>query len=153
MSPGCTLTAPLVRAGFGFDEIRPGTYVFKDTYCVESGIYRPEECALSVLVQVVAVKGDGRVVIDGGSKTFAMDRHREKGHGTVPSHPDLFFDRLSEEHGVFLTDHPEKYRVGQRFEVVPAHVCPVVNLHERLNIRDGENVIEEWKVDARGCVR
>ncbi|MCA9427345.1 MAG: alanine racemase [Candidatus Omnitrophica bacterium] len=153
VSPGCTLTARLVREGLGFDEIRPGTYVFKDTYCVESGIYRPEECALSVLVQIVSVKSDGRVVVDGGSKTFALDRHKEMGHGRVHAHPDLMFDRLSEEHGVFVTDRPEKYQVGQRLEVITTHVCPVVNLHNHLVVRKGEEVVDVWDVDARGCVR
>ena len=152
VSPGCTLTAPLVREGQGFDETRPGTYVFKDVYCAESGVYQLNECALTVLVQVLSVKQDGRVVVDGGSKTFAMDRHPAKGHGMVVDHPDLRFDRLSEEHGVFLTDSPERYHVGQRLEVIPAHVCPVVNLHNRLVIREGEKIVEEWPVDARGCV-
>lgn len=152
VSPGCTLTAPLVTRDQGFDEIRPGTYVFKDCHCAGSGIYRTEECALTVLVEIVSVKSDGRVVVDGGSKTFAMDRHREKGHGFVPAHPDLRFDRLSEEHGVFETDFPDKYHVGQRLEVIPAHVCPVVNLHQTLFLREGEAILDEWRVDARGCV-
>jgi D-serine deaminase-like pyridoxal phosphate-dependent protein len=36
--------------------------------------------------------------------------------------------------------------------VIPAHVCPAVNLHTRLNIRDGENLLDQWNIDARGCV-
>jgi D-serine deaminase-like pyridoxal phosphate-dependent protein len=152
LSPGCTITAPLVTGEEGFSEIRPGTYAFTDAFCESTGIYRPENWALTVLVRVVAVKPDGRVVVDGGSKTFAMDRHPDLGHGRVPGHPDLFFDRLSEEHGVLLTEDPEPYRVGDFLEIVPAHVCPVVNLHTRLHLREGDQVVGEWRVDARGCV-
>ena len=152
ISPGCTLTSRVLTEKDEFTEIRPGTYVFADTYCAESGVYDYDECALTVLVRIVAAKKDGRVVVDGGSKTFAMDRHPEKGHGVVVGHPDLFFGRLSEEHGVLLTDFPERYQVGGLLEVIPAHVCPAVNLHTRLNIRDGENLLDQWNIDARGCV-
>lgn len=153
VSPGCSLTAKLVAAAHGFTEIRPGTYVFGDTYCVASEMFTEEECALSVLVRVIAVKGDGRVVVDAGSKTFALDRHPARGHGMVVGHPELFFDRLSEEHGVLLTDTPERHRVGDLLEIIPAHVCPAVNLHDSLLIREGEQVLDTWRIDARGCVR
>jgi len=152
ISPGCTLTARLATRRDGITEMRPGMYVFADTKCVSSGMYAEEECALTVLVRIVSVKPDGRVVVDGGSKTFAMDRHPLRGHGIVTGHPDLFFDRLSEEHGVMLTECPVKYRVGDLLEVIPAHVCPVVNLHSVLNVRDGDNIVDKWTIDARGCV-
>ena len=152
VSPGCTLTARLVSGDSGFTEIRPGTYVFADTNCVTSGMYADAECALTVLVQVVSVNRNGRVVVDGGSKTFAMDRHSVHGHGMVVGHSDLRFNRLSEEHGVMETDRPEEYRVGDLLEVIPAHVCPVVNLHSTLHVRDGEEIVERWRIDARGCV-
>jgi D-serine deaminase-like pyridoxal phosphate-dependent protein len=152
ISPGCTVTARVVENRDGFTETRPGTYVFGDVNCLHSGMYQEEECALSVLVTVVAVKEDGRVVVDGGSKTFAMDRHQELGHGRVTGHPDLHFDRLSEEHGVLLTEQPGRYKIGDRLEVIPAHVCPVVNLQTNLFIREGERVVDRWQVDARGCI-
>lgn len=152
ISPGCSLTAKLLERGDGVTEMRPGTYAYADTYSVASGVYGMEECAFTVLVRIVAVKSDGRVVVDGGSKTFALDRHSGLGHGMVVDHPDLLFDRLSEEHGVMQTDHPERYRIGDFLEVIPAHVCPVVNLHSRLFVRKGEEVVDEWPIDARGCV-
>lgn len=153
VSPGCSLTAKALTTSHGFTEIRPGTYVFADTFCVESEVFAEEECALAVLVRVIAVKGDGRVVVDGGSKTFAMDRHPRRGHGMVVGHPEIFFDRLSEEHGVLLTKTPERHRVGDLLEIIPAHVCPAVNLHDSLFLREGEEVLDEWRIDARGCVR
>jgi D-serine deaminase-like pyridoxal phosphate-dependent protein len=152
ISPGCTLTARVVSGAHGFTEIRPGTYALCDGACVQSGMYQPEECALSVLVRVVSVKKDGRVVVDGGSKTFAMDRHPKIGHGFAPAHPGLYFDRLSEEHGILQTSEPEKYTVGDLIEIVPSHVCPVVNLHAWLHVREGEKIVDRWAVDARGCV-
>lgn len=152
LSPGCTLTAPLVTSRHGFTEIRPGAYVFKDIYCSESGIYPETECALDVLVTVVAVKEDNRVIIDGGSKTFALDRHPVVGNGRAIDRPDLSVIRLTEEHGILKTDRPGDYRVGQMLRIIPAHVCPVVNLHSYLYVHDGERVLEKLPIEARGCV-
>ncbi len=43
--------------------------------------------------------------------------------------------------------------VGDRVEVIPNHVCPTVNLMDELLIaRDGQ-IVDAWKVAARGKVR
>jgi D-serine deaminase-like pyridoxal phosphate-dependent protein len=153
ISPGCTLTAPLVTPAYGFDELRPGSYVYKDTICMDSEMYEESECALTALTQVIAVKKDGRVVVDAGTKTLTSDRTPTDSLGTVVGHRYLVVEKMTEEHGILKTPQPDQYRVGQLLEIIPAHVCPAVNLHNHVVARDGDQVIEIWPVDARGCVR
>ncbi len=152
ISVGCSATAPIVQKDDGFTEMRPGTYVFTDRSLVETGMYRYEQCALSVLTRIVAIKSDGRVIIDGGSKTFGLDRTPQGEFGLVVDHPDLRIERFSEEHGVLITESPGNYKVGGLLQIIPAHVCPVVNLHEELFLYEDEEVVEVVSIDARGCV-
>ncbi|MDX1531822.1 MAG: hypothetical protein R3362_09885, partial [Rhodothermales bacterium] len=43
--------------------------------------------------------------------------------------------------------------VGDRVRVVPNHACVVVHMRERLFVVDGEEVVDEWTVDAREAVQ
>jgi D-serine deaminase-like pyridoxal phosphate-dependent protein len=45
------------------------------------------------------------------------------------------------------------FRVGDTVEVVPSHVCPVVNLHDRLLGVRGGRIEREIAIAARGRVR
>jgi D-serine deaminase-like pyridoxal phosphate-dependent protein len=44
-------------------------------------------------------------------------------------------------------------RVGERVRVVPAHVCPVVNLTDELTVIKDGVVVDRWRVAARGKVQ
>ena len=55
---------------------------------------------------------------------------------------------VSDEHLTFRPDAP--VRVGDRIRVWPAHVDPTVAYHERMQVVDGEDVVESWPVDLRG---
>jgi D-serine deaminase-like pyridoxal phosphate-dependent protein len=55
----------------------------------------------------------------------------------------------SDEHVTFVPDEP--VRVGDRVQVVPAHVDPTVAYHERFHVVDERGrVTETWPVDMRG---
>ena len=54
----------------------------------------------------------------------------------------------SAEHVTFATR--DVLRVGDRIQVVPAHVDPTVAYHEHMHVVDGEDVLESWPVDLRG---
>jgi D-serine deaminase-like pyridoxal phosphate-dependent protein len=54
---------------------------------------------------------------------------------------------------VLLTEDARRLRVGDLIEVIPAHVCPTVNLAERLvRVRQGQ-VEGTWEVAARARVQ
>jgi D-serine deaminase-like pyridoxal phosphate-dependent protein len=39
---------------------------------------------------------------------------------------------------------------GSAVTVVPNHVCAAVNLHDRLYVIRGGEIVDEWRVEARG---
>lgn len=135
------------------NEIRPGTYVFNDRNTVLSGACAPADCAATILVTVVSTAPD-RVIIDGGSKTFSSDRLAATGEATfgeVLGHPHLRFHKMNEEHGfIDLNGKPQAFRPGDRLRIVPNHICVAMNLHERVFALQGEQVVGEWRVEARG---
>jgi len=60
---------------------------------------------------------------------------------------DVFI--VSDEHITFIP-RDRKVKVGDRVEVLPAHVDPTVAYHERLHVVDGDDVLDVWEVDLRG---
>lgn len=140
----------------GITEMRPGTYVFYDCAAFRFGRIGPERCALRVLTTVISRPAPDRAVVDAGSKTLTMDPPPpgRQGHGYVVDFPDAVIARLSEEHGVIeLPPAARGLRVGDRLEIVPNHVCPTVNLQDELFAVRGDEVVETWRVVARGKVR
>ena len=155
VSVGSTPAATVTPTVPGVTEMRPGTYVFHDNSAFRHGRIGPDDCALRVLATVVSRPAPDRAVLDAGSKTLAMDPSASHpGHGYVVGHPEATLARLSEEHGVvILPPGEEGFRVGDQVEVIPNHVCPVVNLQDQLFVlRDGR-LAEVWDVAARGKVR
>jgi D-serine deaminase-like pyridoxal phosphate-dependent protein len=135
----------------GITEWRPGTYVFNDVheFILATAI---EECALSILATVVSHPAPGRYILDSGSKTLTADKPRTNGYGFIKQAPHAVIERLNEEHGVVITKE-EDLHIGQRVEVIPNHVCPVVNLMEKVYVVRGNEVVAEWKVEARGKIQ
>lgn len=148
-------STPACRAGLaveGITEWRPGTYVFNDVHEFSS-VTPMEECAVSIAATVVSHPAPDRFILDSGSKTLTADKPRTKGYGYIKEAPDAVIDRLSEEHGVVITQQEDDLSIGQRVEVIPNHVCPVINLMEKVYVVDGDEVVDEWKVEARGKIQ
>jgi D-serine deaminase-like pyridoxal phosphate-dependent protein len=138
----------------GLNEIRPGTYIYNDMNTVRSGACLLDDCAASILVTVVSTARPGQMIIDGGSKTFSSDlpmNASERTFGYVVGTPDCVFRNMNEEHGFIDIRHAgQPFTVGDRVRIVPNHICPAVNLHERVyGIRHGE-VEHVWEVEGRG---
>lgn len=156
VSVGSTPAARMTPTVPGITEMRPGTYVFNDCSLFRFGdTWGVEDCAARFVATVVSRAADDRCVIDAGSKTLALDGNAgHKGHGYIVGHPDVIISKLSEEHGVCeLPAGEEGFQVGDTVEVIPNHICPTVNLMDEMAIvRDGE-VVDHWKVAARGMVR
>jgi D-serine deaminase-like pyridoxal phosphate-dependent protein len=115
-----------------------------------NGSAQPQDVALSILTTVVSSNREGRVTVDGGSKTFSGDVVLDDGGRMVARSVDgsIVLDGLTEEHGVGRTSRP--VAVGERIAFHPAHVCTTVNLSDQLfAVRDGR-VEAVWPVAARG---
>jgi D-serine deaminase-like pyridoxal phosphate-dependent protein len=154
VSVGSTPTARHVVQVPGVTEVRPGTYVFNDVRTMELGEALPDQCALTVLTTVVSTPARGRAIIDAGSKTITTERESATPPaplGWVRGHPELRVDRLSEEHGVITFDpSTTPLRIGDRLEIIPNHVCPVVNLADRLFSHRHGNLGPQIEILGRG---
>jgi len=154
VSGGSTPTAFLSAEFHGLTEIRPGMYPFYDRNMIGAEVVAVESCALSVLVTVVSTTVNGRVILDGGSKTFSSDRFlagHGRGFGLVVQDPAAEFEAMSEEHGhLSVAASQRAYRVGERLRVIPNHVCTTINMHERIHgVRSGQ-VETSWAVAGHG---
>jgi D-serine deaminase-like pyridoxal phosphate-dependent protein len=157
VSGGSTPTAREGHLFSGVNEIRPGMYIFNDRNMMGIDIATLEDCALSVITTVVSTSVSGRAIIDAGSKTLSSDRHLAgdgKGFGMVKTDPDAELEHLSEEHGhLNINRSSHEYRVGERLEIIPNHVCSTVNMHNQIYGVQGERVETVWEVTGRGKVQ
>jgi D-serine deaminase-like pyridoxal phosphate-dependent protein len=138
--------------GAGVTEVRAGTYVFNDLMQLGNGSAQPQDVALSILTTVVSNNREGRVTVDGGSKTFSGDVVLDDGGRMVARSVDgsIVLDGLTEEHGVGRTSRP--VAVGERIAFHPAHVCTTVNLSDQLFAGARRPGRGGWPVAARGRV-
>jgi hypothetical protein len=96
----------------------------------------------------------GIVVIDAGTKTLTSDRNAAQpdfGHGYLVEYPEARIVRCSEEHGeVSIANCARAPNIGERVTVIPNHICPCINLQDRVFVRDDAGALEPWSIDARG---
>lgn len=135
-------------------EYRTGTYVFFDRSLVTRGVCARQECGLTMLATVVSRPTADRAMIDAGTKSLTSDLLGLEGYGILSDYGDAKIYEANEEHGyVNLAGVAAKPSVGDRVRVLPNHVCPVVNLFDRVVFIRGDEVLGRVKVDARGLVQ
>ena len=137
-------------------EFRPGTYVYHDMNGVRGGYASFDDCAARIVATVVSTAVPGQFVVDAGTKALTSDRCGpvpDSGHGHVVEYPQAKIKRLTEEHGqvdAVTFDKPPK--VGERVTIIPNHICPCINLQDRVWWKDGNEPPRPIPVDARGRV-
>ena len=154
VSTGGTPNLPELGEIRGATEHRAGTVIFNDRMMMEAGVAGLEECALAVLARVVSRAGPERGILDAGSKTLTSDTGGGlDGFGLLPDHPGARIHAFAEEHGFLdlsaCTDRPP---VGTLVEVVPNHVCVVVNMVDTLVTVRGGAIVGTLPVAARGLI-
>lgn len=151
--PGCSVTADAMAKTGRPQAVRPGAYVFGDLSLTRTtGVMQPGTEALHVLATVVDRPEPGLALIDAGSKTFSGDSTPAGWRGASADGRDLAVVRVNEEHGYVRGPQVDTLQVGERIRFVPAHVCTVVNLADEVVVTTGDEVVDRWTVDARGCV-
>ena len=122
-------------------EIQAGSYALMDTAYAQ--LWLPFRPALTVLATVISAPPKYSVA-DCGLKALGMD------HGD-PSIPGAKVWYCADEHIVFRAD--ERTHVGDRVQVIPAHVDPTIAYHDVMYVVRGEEVVDEWPIDMRGWRR
>ncbi|HEY0472714.1 MAG TPA: alanine racemase [Kribbella sp.] len=147
VSAGSTLTAPYLNADDGITEIRPGTYVLNDLRTLGCYACTADQIAATVLTTVVSV-GEGRVVLDAGSKTLTTARTSQHGYGHPDRMPDAGITRLSEEHAVLEVRDHARLSVGDRLRILPIHICVCMDLQREVYGVSGDRIVSRITVDA-----
>jgi D-serine deaminase-like pyridoxal phosphate-dependent protein len=155
ISVGSTPSARSELRHEGVTEVRPGTYVFNDTSMMRFGVATVDTCAARILATVVGRPSDDRFVIDAGTKCFTSDGVGRPGWIHVVGRDDLTMNFTTEEHGVGTIDLSQGGRldIGDTLELIPSHICPVVNLFDSVYTARGSVVVGELLVAGRGKVR
>jgi D-serine deaminase-like pyridoxal phosphate-dependent protein len=154
--PGCSATAREIAAVSRgrVQALRPGAYVFGDLALSATTDAMPSsQIALHVLATVIDKPASGLALIDAGSKTFSSDRTPANLFARAADGRDLSVVRVNEEHGYLGGSAVDSLELGERILFTPAHVCPVVNLTDRVAVLNEGRVSESWPVDARGRVQ
>lgn len=164
ISVGATPTARFSLQQDGITELRPGNYIYYDRTQVALGAASWSDCALTVLARAVSRPAADRIIFDCGSKTLTNDMARGRGntsgHGAVlqaleADTPDdaLLIERLSEEHAtVRVVAGESSLKPGDLVRVIPNHSCVVSNLVDTIWIVDGDAVVDQLEVSARGLI-
>lgn len=152
--PGSSLTAAEMATLAGVSAVRPGAYVFGDLALADvAKTMAWDDLALTVATTVVDRPEPGLALIDAGSKTLFADRVPDGRVAAAQNSPALTVRRLSEEHGFLTGEGVDELSVRDKLTLVPAHVCPVVNLADEVTVVSAGEVVDTWRVAARGKVR
>jgi D-serine deaminase-like pyridoxal phosphate-dependent protein len=156
VSGGSTPSAALSHTIPGLTEIRPGTYIFNDMNTYYQGVCGLEDCAARVVSTVVSTAVANQAIVDAGSKTLSYDTLSSgpmTGYGHIVEHPDIPIFRLNEEHGYLDTSQSGPLKVGEVVSIIPNHVCTCVNMHDEVFVMRNKQIVDTWKVAARGKIR
>jgi len=137
----------------GATEHRAGSYLWEGLDRVRSSAdLSDERCPLRVITTVISTPAPGRIIIDGGMKTFASYPPVPYGH--CIEYPELKIYALSVEHGhVDSSASTHHFKVGERLTFIPLHQEMCLNLHDELVGYQGEQVEVIWPVAGRGKVK
>jgi len=140
-------------AEVGATEYRSGTAIYNDRQMIAAGAATLDDCALFVHATVVSHPAPGRIILDAGSKSLTSDIMGLDGYGLLADYPQAHLYKLAEEHGfVDVSACGTAPAIGEVVRILPNHVCPVVNLFDRVLCRDANGQLAPLVVSARGRV-
>ena len=126
----------------------PGTFIYWDhgysMICPEQN-FLP---AIVIFSRIISKPSAGLVSIDTGHKAMASENEISKRIYFLNAN-SLVPVGQSEEHMVLQQQDSKEYTVGDVLYGLPYHVCPTVNLYDRLNVIENHTIIGEWKNIAR----
>lgn len=135
-------------------ELQVGSYIFSDV--IYDGVAltpdgaRRLRNALFVHTRIVSAQHSGFATSDAGSKSFTMDGPAPVIHRGAP--PGAIYDRFGDEFGkVVWTDPADQLPVGSLIVCIVPHCDPNVNLFDAYHCVRGDQLVDIWPIEARGC--
>lgn len=135
-----------------FTELQAGSYVFMDDQyraceLVEDGM--PFETALTIDTRVVSVNTPGMVTVDAGLKAMATDAGPPQVLAGAEGARYIF---MGDEQGA-LVGGTTPLRLADTVSLATPHCDPTVNLYDFYHVVSGNDLVDLWRVTARGRSR
>lgn len=139
----------------GVTEIRPGTYIFMDAS--QAAAYGSlNRNAASILTTVISRPTPSRVILDVGAKGITAQTRSKgfcatQGLGLIKGWKDTEIFDVYDEHAIIYNKaFRDAVKVGDKVEIIPNHICPVVNLHEKAYLVSRGEIVDIIDVKCRG---
>ena len=142
----------------GITEIRPGTYVFMDVSqgnCI--GTY--DRCAATVLTTIISKPTEERLIGDAGAKALTAQSRdtglcHAEGKGYIKGSGTIYADDVYDEHTIIYSRTlRETLKIGDKIELIPNHICPVVNLYDQAVLVSDGQAVGTLDIACRGKLR
>jgi D-serine deaminase-like pyridoxal phosphate-dependent protein len=137
-------------------DLQGGSYIFMDRQYAEvpaGNGFIPFEPSLFVQMTVISVNTPGLVTTDAGFKSFATDADAPLIHAGAPDGAAYFFFG-DEQGGIAFAGGPEdSLPRGANVTCIVPHCDPTVNLYDWYHVVRGDELLELWPIDARGCAQ
>jgi D-serine deaminase-like pyridoxal phosphate-dependent protein len=129
-------------------ECSPGTFVFWDKGYSDICAEQPFLPAAMVLSRVISLPFPGKVCLDLGHKSIAAENDVSR-RAFFANEPDASLLSQSEEHGLVEPAPGAQHKPGDLMYVIPYHVCPTVNLYEKMVVVKDHKVAGTWRIAAK----
>jgi D-serine deaminase-like pyridoxal phosphate-dependent protein len=134
-----------------FTELQPGSFLFLDS-CYAPIELSPEPTpfrpSLFVAAAVVSANRSDRVIVNAGIKAIASDSGKPVPLRGAPANATYRF--LGDEHGAIEFTTGPRPALGSVIELLTSHCDPTVNLYAQYHVVQGETIVDEWTIAARG---
>ena len=139
----------------GCTETRSGSYLWEHMTRIRGQQdLTDERCPLRIILTVVSTQVKGRIIVDGGIKTFTTYGRGAPPYGLCVEYPEAKMVGMSVEHGhVDVSQCSHQFKVGERLQFIPIHQEITLNMHDELVGYRGEQVEVVWPVAGRGKVK
>jgi D-threonine aldolase len=131
-------------------ECSPGTVTLHDQSYATRYPDLPFTPAALLLTRVISRPRPGRLCLDLGHKAVAADPSGPRAR--LLDIDDARPVMHSEEHLVIETAHAHEFAIGTPLLAIPAHVCPTMALHRRVDVIEDGELVGRWEVTARDRV-
>jgi D-serine deaminase-like pyridoxal phosphate-dependent protein len=135
-----------------FTELQAGSYVFMDDQylaCDLAEAGTPFEIALTIDTRVVSTNTPGMVTVDAGLKAMATDAGPPQVLAGAEGARYIF---MGDEQGA-LIGGAAPLRLADMISLVAPHCDPTVDRYDYYHVVSGDDLVDLWRVTARGRSR
>ena len=135
-----------------YTELQAGSYIFMDVEYADEALWsdgdQPFDAALFVQTTVISTNHSSQATTDAGLKAFATDGPLPLIARGAPAGANYKF--TGDEFGCIALPPGGEIASGAVVECMVPHCDPTVNLHDFYHCVRGDELVDIWRVDARG---